>query len=253
MTTRSTVARHSNWNFRDLSIRGLLGTAPAERLTHWFLLSAGVLLAWIGIDQIGKCLTGGVRFEVADPVIGIPIRYVLLFIGMASAAVAALCLFTARTMFLLALVLWVSANFCLYRIGLWLMDWAQPYWLASFLPGSWDISPRTGGVIQAGLTAYLLCGSMAGLIAQRRGGANEQLIRASCPTCGGHVGFPVLNLGKKISCPHCQTAMTLRQPDENLKMSCFFCQGHVEFPGHAVGQKIQCPHCRKDITLKEPV
>jgi hypothetical protein len=43
--------------------------------------------------------------------------------------------------------------------------------------------------------------------------------------------------------------MTLRKPEENLKMACVLCGGHVEFPPHAVGQKILCPHYAKTITL----
>jgi hypothetical protein len=64
-------------------------------------------------------------------------------------------------------------------------------------------------------------------------------------------GATMARLGEKTACPQCQTAITLRRP-ENLKMSCFFCQGHIEFPAHAIGNKLQCPHCKKDITFKEP-
>ncbi|HLX72682.1 MAG TPA: hypothetical protein VKV04_23925 [Verrucomicrobiae bacterium] len=74
----------------------------------------------------------------------------------------------------------------------------------------------------------------------------------SCPACGVHVRFAVEDLGKNIACPNCRAPITLRKPEENLKISCYFCQGHIEFPPHALGERLKCPHCKMDITLKEP-
>jgi DNA-directed RNA polymerase subunit RPC12/RpoP len=71
-----------------------------------------------------------------------------------------------------------------------------------------------------------------------------------CPSCGAHIQFAGQNLDRKIPCPLCRVAITLRAPG-NLKMSCSFCHEHIEFPSHALGQRISCPHCKEDITLKE--
>jgi uncharacterized paraquat-inducible protein A len=76
--------------------------------------------------------------------------------------------------------------------------------------------------------------------------------KAFCPACGGHVKFPIQNLGQQIACPHCKAVMTLQSPGELMKMTCVLCGGHVEFPVHAAGQKILCPHCAKSITLLKP-
>lgn len=80
----------------------------------------------------------------------------------------------------------------------------------------------------------------------------SDLLKMSCPGCGGHIKFAPQNLSQKTNCPHCEQPVTLRPPDETLKMSCFFCHGHVQFPAHALGTKMPCPHCKMDITLKEP-
>ena len=73
-----------------------------------------------------------------------------------------------------------------------------------------------------------------------------------CPACGGPVEFDAPDVGKQIPCPHCQAAITPRNPDDNVKMSCVLCGGHIEFPTHAAGQLIACPHCAQSITLLKP-
>jgi AraC-like DNA-binding protein len=69
--------------------------------------------------------------------------------------------------------------------------------------------------------------------------------------CGGKIQFSSHNLCRKIPCPLCRTALTLRAP-ENLKISCSFCQEHIEFPPYAIGEKISCPQCAMAVVLKEP-
>ena len=67
-----------------------------------------------------------------------------------------------------------------------------------------------------------------------------------CPACGGHVKFAAQNIGQQIPCPHCRAAITLRQPDENLKMTCVLCGGHVEFPAACRRPKNPLPALREN-------
>ena len=75
--------------------------------------------------------------------------------------------------------------------------------------------------------------------------------KMTCPGCGIHIRFALQNLGQRISCPHCQKIITLREPDL-LKTVCLYCKQHVEFPADAIGERIRCPHCKNEMTLKEP-
>jgi uncharacterized paraquat-inducible protein A len=116
-----------------------------------------------------------------------------------------------------------------------------------------NLSRGASGFILEMLPIYLVLGSYAAFMqlwVGRTAGLAANSVKISCPSCGGHIKFAIQNLGQKIPCPHCQTAVTLRQP-ENLKMSCFFCKGRIEFPSHALGQKISCPHCKMEVSLKE--
>jgi len=121
-----------------------------------------------------------------------------------------------------------------------------------------NISPLVADGMVMAISVYLLIGSVAvfwlGKNDQSLLSGSQTLsveaLKLSCPAGGGHIQFAIQNLGRKISCSHCQATVTLRQPGEKLKMSCFFCQGHIEFPPHALGRKISCPHCKGEITLQ---
>jgi uncharacterized paraquat-inducible protein A len=99
---------------------------------------------------------------------------------------------------------------------------------------------------------FLFAGSVMILWSEYKAAKAAESLKISCPACGGHVKFPIQNLGRQISCPHCQAAMVLQSPGETMKMTCVLCGGRVEFPVHAIGQKIPCPHCAKTITLLKP-
>jgi len=152
------------------------------------------------------------------------------------------------------LVVWLAVNYLVCRIALIFEGYhSMAVFLDSFTR-TFGISPRTVAVLADITFGHLLLGSAACLawngVLERRNRANPSL-KMTCAGCGGHIEFSVRNLGQKIPCPHCQTSVTLRQPDANLKMFCFFCKGHIEYPPHALGQKLKCPHCQMDITLKE--
>jgi endogenous inhibitor of DNA gyrase (YacG/DUF329 family) len=37
-------------------------------------------------------------------------------------------------------------------------------------------------------------------------------IKTSCPSCGGHIEFPLHGLGQTMPCPHCAVPVTLQLP-----------------------------------------
>jgi hypothetical protein len=250
--TTALSSKRANVTLRRPSLKETLRKVSAERLSDGFVLAAGGMLALTGIEQVVESLRSRSTLDFADPVFGVSFPYVVLGFGIVSLVVASFCLFAGRRALSLGLLVWLSANVCLYRIGLWQMGWTQPYPFVSYLSNAWHISTHASGVFQNAITAYLLGGGVICFIALRRGAANKEYLKMFCPACGGHIRFVMKNLGEKTSCPHCQIPVTLRQPDESLKISCFFCHGHIEFPAHALGTKMPCPHCQKDITLVEP-
>jgi predicted RNA-binding Zn-ribbon protein involved in translation (DUF1610 family) len=186
-------------------------------------------------------------------VLGIPLRYAVLLVGGLELLVAFICLFGRQTGLQLGWLGWLATNYLVYRIGLLTMNCHPQATCVGSLTDPLHLSRGTTGFIIELMPFYLLLGSYAAgiwLWMEGRKAKSAKFLKMSCPACGIHIRFDGRNLGQNISCPHCQTAITLRKPDL-LKMTCFFCQEHIEFPSHALGEKIPCPHCKMDITLKE--
>jgi hypothetical protein len=221
------------------------------RLTIWFLWLAGGLLAFHGTATLIVILQKPQMTAMPDPVLGVPVRWLMLGIGLAELLLALLCLFTRKQGLSLLLLAWLALNLIVYRFGLSSVGWPHHYGYVGPLVNSLDISPFRADIILMVTLGCLLAGSGIVSWLDRRKNLTVETLKMSCPSCGVHIKFAAQNLGQKISCPRCQTNIKLRKPDL-LKMACFFCQGHIEFPPHAIGEKIPCPHCNMDITLKEP-
>jgi hypothetical protein len=187
-----------------------------------------------------------------DPVFAVPLRSLFWIFGGVAVAVSLICLFDdlpVRQMFSISCL---ATVFIAYQIGVY---YVGSHGLSGYLGGfsrAFGMSAYCAGGLATFVFAYLLimsCGSLAWLRRLRKLEAN--FLKMACPSCGGHIKFAIISLGGQISCPHCQTPVTLRKPEENLKISCFFCKEHIEFPPHALGTKISCPHCKKLITLQQ--
>jgi DNA-directed RNA polymerase subunit RPC12/RpoP len=227
-----------------------------QKLITAYVYSAGSLLLALATALFLANLSMPPDFiPVRDPLLGLSQSAFFWVLGGALLITALFCLFGRQTGLSLSVVLWLSLNLMIYRLALPFtgVKGGLTGYLGS-LAGAFGISTGTMIALLTMTVIYLfLGGCVAGLLVravERRELASPRA-KLICAHCGGHVEFSLLNLGRKIPCPHCRKIITLRKP-ENLKMSCFFCQEHIEFPAHAIGEKMPCPHCSMDITLKEP-
>jgi hypothetical protein len=211
-----------------------------------FVLFAGAALAFFGVAIIIGSFAQIQVLNLHEPIFNFPIRYLMFLFGIGALLIAILCLFTSRIFLSLWLIIWLTVNFLVYRIGLWTMGWNS----SGFLLSTLGFSLTETDLILTSLLTFLFITSLSILWLKYRLVKAKESFKIFCPSCGGHIKFNLLNLGQKIPCPHCQRETTLRK-NENLRMSCFFCKEHIEFPAHALGEKIPCPHCNMDITLKE--
>jgi RNase P subunit RPR2 len=214
-----------------------------------FSCFAGSVLFFIGLAEILGVLGRSQVLGLADPIFGISFRHLMLVVGMVQLVVSFLLLFTNWRTLGLALVAWITANFLVFRIGLWSMGWHHS---SGFMVEQLGLSLTTMDVVTGLFSAFLLMGSCAVLWLERRARQAAESLKISCPSCGGHIRFAIQNLGQQTTCPHCKAAIRLRKTEGSMKMSCVLCGGHIEFPVHAIGQKIPCPHCAKTITLLNP-
>jgi len=219
-----------------------------------FIYSAGAILLFAALERFLVAAGQVPVLALPEPVMGSPLHYAVLLVGMFELAVALICFFGRQTGLQLGWLAWLATNYAVYRIGLFMMHCHQQATCIGSLTDPLHLSGGVTGFMLGLFPIYLLLGSYAAMIwlwwASRRAKAAKYQ-KMSCPACGVHLRFDVRNLGQKIPCPHCQKALTLREPNL-LKMACYFCKEHIEFPSHAIGEKMPCPHCNMDITLKEP-
>lgn len=221
---------------------------------RYFILSAGAILLAAALERFLVAAGSAPALALPEPMLGIPLRYAVLMVGGLELTVALICLFGKHAGLQIGWLAWMATNYTVYRIGLLTMSVHQQATCIGRLTDPLYLTRGAMGFIIGLLPIYLLLGSYSAMIwlwLEGRRAKAAKYFKMSCPGCGIHIRFDDRNLGRKIPCPHCQTAITLRKL-ENLKMSCFFCQEHIEFPAHAIGQKLKCPHCNKDIGLKEP-
>src|SRR5688500_7735528 len=95
----------------------------AERLFMNF--TAGVLV----LTGLAKLSTGGADNQLlaaADPIIGLPFRYLLLAAGLLELGVGVACAFKRHAHFAIFLVAWFATLLLVYRVALWSVGWKAP-------------------------------------------------------------------------------------------------------------------------------
>ena len=219
-----------------------------------FIRSSGSMLLVAALERFLIAADNAQVLSLPEPLLGIPLRYAVILAGVMELAAAAICLFGRDRRMQLMWLAWLGTNFVAFWIGLAVMHCHVQGTCLGSLTDPLRLSRGATGFVVGLFPWYLALGAYAALVRlwlEGRRAKAAKYLKVSCAACGVHIRFDERNLGHRIPCPHCQTPMTLRGPDENLKMPCYFCQEHIEFPAHALGQKLQCPHCKQDITLKE--
>jgi hypothetical protein len=133
-----------------------------------FVLTAGAILPLTGVAKMWSAFSGTKLLLVADPILGIQIRHLMLAVGIAELVIAAVCLLSKTSRLAMVLVAWLATNFLVYRVGLWWIGWKKPCGCLGNLTDALHISPQTADSIMKGLLVYLLLPSYALLIRQWR-------------------------------------------------------------------------------------
>ena len=123
--------------------------------------TAGGALAVTGLAKAFDSVGAARALDIADPLIGLPFRHLLLLVGLAELLIAFFCLFTDKQPVSLLAVAWISTNFLVYRLGLWFIGWHRPCGCMGSLSGMLHLSPQAADNIMKAVLAYLLVGSFA--------------------------------------------------------------------------------------------
>jgi Methylamine utilisation protein MauE len=145
------------------AVEGIVGMG-GKNVLKWFFPGAAIILAITGSAKVWTAFGSVAFLTVADPIVGISFRHLMLAVGVAELAIAALCLFTKAQRLATMLVAWLATNFLVYRIGLWWMDWHRPCNCLGNLTDALHVSPQLADNIMKAVLAYLLIGSFGLLI-----------------------------------------------------------------------------------------
>jgi hypothetical protein len=142
--------------------------STGEKLTRWFVTSAGVILALTGVGKLVSASGNSRILDSSDPIFAISFRHLMLSLGLLELAVSAICLLTRRRKLALLLVAWLASNFLLYRAGLWFMGWSVPCNCLGNLTDALHLSPKIAETTAQIIAVYLLAGSVASVLRLRR-------------------------------------------------------------------------------------
>ena len=127
--------------------------------SHWFILSAGVVLVITGIAKVLSAFGNSKFLAVVDPTFGVTFGKLMLAVGVAEIVIALVCFFSKRQTLALGLVAWLSTSFVIYRLGLLWMGWKKPCSCLGNLTDALHIPPQVADNIMKVVLAYLLIGS----------------------------------------------------------------------------------------------
>ena len=228
-------------------------------------IGGGILLA-AALTRFLIAAENSPALALPEPLIGMSIRSAVMFVGGFELVVALFCLFGRWPWPQLGGLALLATGYIVYALVLLAKGIQVQASCVGSLTDPLRIYRGAAGYALQFVPFGLALGSYAAAVAlwfsaearMARAGARQlaarrdattDLMKIVCPACGGQVEFAAPDVGKQIPCPHCQAAITLRKPDDNVKMTCVLCGGRIEFPAHAAGQEIACPHCAKSITL----
>lgn len=147
---------------------------PVDVLIRRFILGAVGILLTTGTAKVWSGLGSARLLAVADPIVGIEFRHLMLVAGFAEIAIAIFCTTSRRQVPALGLLAWLATNFLLYRLGLWWMGWHRPCSCLGNLTDALRISPQAADNAMKAALAYLLVGSCACLMLLWKRGRHPQ-------------------------------------------------------------------------------
>lgn len=128
-------------------------------LVRRFALSAGLILGLTGIAKLWSAFGSARLLAVADPIVGISFKQLMLAVGVAELAIAVACLYSKTHRLASVLVVCMATSCAVYRFGLVWVGWHRPCSCMGALTDALHISPQAADNIMKAALAYLLIGS----------------------------------------------------------------------------------------------
>jgi ribosomal protein S27E len=178
-----------------------------------FALSVGALLLAAGLERFITAAGDSQVLVMADPLLGMPVRYAVLCVGGMEVLVGLVCLFGRPGGIQTLLLVWLMTNWAVYQAGRLFMGSNVRCACLDSMTDPLRLSGGWVAQVTALLPFYLLAGAYAVLVVtwmRQRTRRRQEYLKVACPGCGGHIEFPTEGIEWKIDCPHCGGAIRLR-------------------------------------------
>jgi len=176
-----------------------------------------------------------------DALFGISTRVLLLIWGLAHLILGGYLLFTEDSLGQGLALCWVDLNYIIYLIGMVWMEQKRPFALVKLIGWKTGVSTAALETCWKLLILYLAIGSAVLIVwgwRESKRLRDEVLLKR----------WREMRESSDAQ-PNTVASKSPRDAFVYLKMSCALCGGHVEFPVNNLGQKAACPHCKATITL----
>jgi hypothetical protein len=130
-----------------------------EKVTKWFILSAGGILFVTSLAKIVSAFGSARILHSNDPIFGISFRNLMLTVGALELLISLICLVGKRVILQTGLLVWLATCIVIYRLGLFWLGYKKPCSCLGNLTDALHISPQVAGSIMKSILIYLLIGS----------------------------------------------------------------------------------------------
>ncbi len=142
---------------------GICGMMIRRKIVIWYVISTGVVLSILGLLKLISAFGHAHVLEMPDPVIGLTVKHTMIGVGCLEILVAIACFSIKRIERRLGLIAWISTNFLIYRIGLWLIDWPSPCHCMGTITDSLHIPVGVADTVMKCVLLFMLTGSYGAL------------------------------------------------------------------------------------------
>jgi hypothetical protein len=173
MFPKPSVNNDKSFHGGGWQVRQTAAMMPAQRVVEMnkmifafncYRYSISLLLIITAGAKLVSSGSGSKILDLNDPIFQIPFQYMLWGSSLMELAVSLVCLSNRQTWVQATAIAWLSTNFLMYRIGLWLVDYRQPCSCMGRLTDGLHISAEHAEIVMKVILTYLLVGSYATLM-----------------------------------------------------------------------------------------
>lgn len=129
-----------------------------------YLLLVAVLLGVTAFAKLYSAAGEARILTLSDPLFLLTNREVLMAVGLLELVVVAYLLFGCHTLKKHLLIIWLSLNFIVYRVGIWWVAPGKPCPCLGTLTARLPLKPDTVDLLLKLVITYMLCGSVLFLL-----------------------------------------------------------------------------------------